>query len=111
MPQPHYVKPWKVPQTDWDKMDDEQKAFCARNAGAVPPASKVDAQPKPGKSEQPKASEPSELKNMRDWTEDVDGIPGERIRNCIIFMLDEKKDPWLRLNLTEGYIRRTLGKL
>lgn len=48
------------------------------------------------------------ITDLRLWNEVIDGIPAERIRNCIIFQLDYKKDHWYRDNLTERYLRRML---
>lgn len=38
------------------------------------------------------------LTGIRHWTEPVNGIPASRVRDCIIFLLDIKRDPWYRSN-------------
>ena len=38
------------------------------------------------------------LTGIRNWTESVDGIPATRVRDCIVYLLDVKKDPWYKAN-------------
>ena len=52
----------------------------------------------------------NEIQDLRDWNEDVDGIPAERIRNCIIYQLDYRKNKYYKDVLTVGFIKRSLGK-
>jgi len=54
------------------------------------PASQVAAAPR----QEPKP----ELADIRDWSEDRFGIPGSRLRNCILFQLDYNKNDWYRQN-------------
>lgn len=51
-------------------------------------------------------AESMELTDLRDWVEDVGDISGARIRNCILYMLDFKKDIWYSKVLSIGYIKR-----
>ncbi len=60
-------------------------------------------------NQSPSATTP--LKNIRDWYEDVDGISGERIRACIIFLLDVRKDRWYRSRLTPSFVKKFAAKL
>jgi hypothetical protein len=49
---------------------------------------------------------------IRNWTEAVDGISAERIRNCIIFLLDVKRDQWYRANCSNrDFVRRFAAKM
>jgi hypothetical protein len=52
------------------------------------------------------AEKPTGLTGIRNWNESVAGISAERLRNCIIYQLDVKKDPWWAKNLTRGLVRR-----
>src|SRR5271157_2886933 len=46
------------------------------------------------------------LTDIRLWDEAVDGVSGERLRNCILFQLDvRKKDFWVR-NMSIAHVRR-----
>jgi hypothetical protein len=57
------------------------------------------------------SEQPKELLDLRDWDYDFDGIPAERIRNCIMYHLDHKKDKWVRDNMTEHLMKRMHSKL
>lgn len=49
---------------------------------------------------------------IRNWTESVEGLSAERIRNCIIFLLDVKRDPWYRANCSNReFVRRFATKM
>jgi hypothetical protein len=52
------------------------------------------------------AEKPTGLAGIRNWNESVAGISAERLRNCIIYQLDVKKDQWWAKNLTRGLVRR-----
>jgi hypothetical protein len=49
---------------------------------------------------------------IRNWNESVDGLSAERIRNCIIFLIDVLKDPWYRANCSNrAFVRRNALKM
>lgn len=52
-----------------------------------------------------------ELRGVRNWTESVGGIPADRIRDCIVYQLDVKRDQWWTKNATRAYVRRNVQKL
>jgi hypothetical protein len=54
-------------------------------------------------SESAKANAPSEL---RDWNEDEFGISAERIRNCVKYQLDSKKNQWYEQNLSSSTLQK-----
>lgn len=73
-------------------------------------------QPTYGQAKEPaevdaKPNASPELKGVRNWTESVGGIPADRIRDCIIYQLDVKKDQWWIKNATRAYVRRNVQKL
>lgn len=56
------------------------------------------------------------LYGLRNWTESVEirgkGVyAGSRIRECILYLLDVKKDPWYMMNLSKGFIMAKADKL
>lgn len=51
-----------------------------------------------GAQESPAQKVAKALTGIRNWTEPVNGIPASRVRDCIIFLLDVKKDAWYRAN-------------
>jgi hypothetical protein len=123
---PFYVK---MSDAEWAELDDDGRAMATRNfkpggskAKPLPKAKAlVTSQTSTPAPETPVDSvaalvaeagmETPALLDLRNWNEDFDGIPASRIRSCIIFMLDYKKDnQWYRDNLTEGYLRRRMAK-
>lgn len=49
---------------------------------------------------------------IRNWTESVQGVSAERIRNCILYLLDVKKDPWYISNCNnKAFVRRMVLKM
>jgi len=72
-----------------------KKYVCAPNKQT--PAS---VQKKPAVAARPKADP------LRTWDEEVDGVSGERIRSCVRFMLDIKKEPWFITNISVAALRR-----
>jgi hypothetical protein len=49
---------------------------------------------------------------IRNWNEDVPPHSAERMRNCIIFLLDVQKDPWYRANCSNrAFVRRNADKM
>jgi hypothetical protein len=53
----------------------------------------------------------TKLKGLRDWIEEVGGFSAERIRDCIIYQLDVKKNSWYIRNLTKNFIFQNVAKL
>jgi hypothetical protein len=52
------------------------------------------------------------LVGIRNWTTSVDGIKAERIRNCIIYLLDIKKDTWYINNCNNrAFVERFASKM
>jgi len=52
------------------------------------------------------------LSGIRNWTQSVRGINAERIRNCIIYLLDVKKDPWYLNNCNNrAFVERNADKM
>jgi len=52
------------------------------------------------------------LAGIRNWTTSVAGIKAERIRNCIIYLLDVKKDPWYLNNCNNrAFVERNASKM
>jgi hypothetical protein len=103
-------KPVWVAEAEWRAMDDAQK----KSALASGPKRKPGSTPSGGAPTVEVSSSPSAvtpLKDIRDWAEEVDGVSGERLRNCIIFQLDVKKDAWYRNRLTPAYVRVRAKKL
>jgi len=49
--------------------------------------------------------------SIRDWSEDVDGISGQRLRNCIIYQLDVRKADFYVKNMSRGFVRRNAKRL
>jgi len=43
---------------------------------------------------------------LRGWDRDVDGVPAERIRLCVCYLLDVKKDPYYRKEISVGSLTR-----
>ena len=43
-------------------------------------------------------------KGIRDWTESVDGIPADRIRDCLVYQLDVARNPWWVANATRSAV-------
>ena len=72
----------------------QQKIFCPK------PETPVPVKKKPAVAARPKADP------LRTWDEEVDGVPGERIRSCVRFMLDIKKEPWFITNISVAALRR-----
>lgn len=56
---------------------------------SVPPQSESDVQ-----GSAPAA--PPALPDIREWSEDAFGVSAERLRNCIVYVLDYRKDDWYR---------------
>lgn len=73
----------------------QQKLFCPK------PDSPVLVK----KAAKPVAKRPA-ADPLRNWEEEVDGVPGERIRLCVRFMLDIKKEPWFVSNISVAALRR-----
>jgi hypothetical protein len=49
---------------------------------------------------------------IRNWTESVNGISAERIRDCIIFLLDVQRDPWYVNNCNNrAFVKRFVHKM
>ena len=74
----------------------QQKLFCPKPDSPV----LVKKAAKPAVAKRP-AADP-----LRNWDEEVDGVPGERIRLCVRFMLDIKKEPWFISNISVAALRR-----
>jgi hypothetical protein len=56
------------------------------------------------------------LYGLRNWTESVEirgkGVyAGSRIKECILYLIDVKKDPWYMMNLSKGFIMAKADKL
>lgn len=56
------------------------------------------------------------LYGLRNWTESVEikgrgVIPGSRIRECILYQYEIRKDPWYMMNLSKGFIMMKADKL
>jgi hypothetical protein len=98
------TRPKTISVDDWGKLSLEEKKHACSMANGQAPKPDVE-ESKPENPDKEKTIYPSG--DIRNWDEEIDGISGERIRNCIIFMLDHKKDPWYRLNLTSSYLHRT----
>ncbi len=47
-----------------------------------------------------------EFSDPRQWCRDAFGISAERIRDCVAFHLDERKNPWYLANLNSGSLTR-----
>lgn len=49
---------------------------------------------------------------IRNWTESVEGVSATRIRDCILFLLDVKKDPWYIANCNNrAFVERNVHKM
>lgn len=66
----------------------------------------VPVQTKPAPKAQPAAAKQPVADPLRNWSEEVDGVPAERIRLCVRFMLDIKRDPWFTSNISVAALRR-----
>ena len=56
------------------------------------------------------------LYGLRNWTESVEvrgkGVfAGSRIRECILYQCDVRRDPWYMMNLSKGFIMNKADKL
>src|SRR5271168_928427 len=61
-----------------------------------------------------KTTEQVFFRGIRNWNvhESLDGIPGTRIRDCIIFLLDVKRDPWYISNCNNrNFVERNATKM
>jgi hypothetical protein len=101
---------------DWNTMSvgerEAAKSIYTRSKSKIGPnpvAVSNSSVPKTIINNSPSATKP--MLDIRDWDEDVDGINGERLRNCIIFQLDFKKDDWYKYRLTPAYVRAKAKKL
>lgn len=54
---------------------------------------------------------PPGLTGLRAWNESVGGFSAERLRNCIIYLLDVKKDPWYTQNLSRRFVRQNAQRI
>ena len=103
---PHKLR--HIPDAQWEAMtDDERQTLSLSVQGGFTPKVTVTTTNGQTKVEVPVADPKTQpLTNIRDWTESVDGILGERLRNCINFQLDvRKKDFWVR-NMSVAHVRR-----
>lgn len=120
---------------DWDALTPEQQraadlnfqlqriggnkaatAVSAPSAVAVPDAPSPAAQPERAEVTVTSLRSPDELHGIRNWTEFVttkEGktIPASRIRDCIVFQLDIRKDPWWSARMTRGFVKSQAEKL
>ena len=53
----------------------------------------------------------TKLKGLRDWDEQVGEFSAERLRDCIIYQLDVKKNSWYIRTLTTGFVFKNAAKL
>jgi hypothetical protein len=106
-------KPFKlrhIPDSQWDVMtEDERQRLVLGVQGAAMIASANGT----AVAEQPALDLPEAkpLEDIRDWNEEVDGISGERLRNCIIYQLDVRKKDWWVKNMSIAHVRRNAKAL
>jgi|SRR5208282_1260425 len=99
---PQYVK---LTDAHWDALTPAQQDACEANFKAglggkgVPAAASAPAPAEDNNEPGP------ELVGIRNWNEPIGGISAERLRNCIIYLLDVKKDAWYTQRLTRGFVR------
>lgn len=127
---PHYVV---MSESDWKSLTDDQQQATLNNYALVKAkggretiSSQPPRTPSPSgdgtaakKAPEPKVEATPEstpdLAGIRNWTEAVVTasrvISAERIRNCIIYQLDVKKDPWYTMRLTKGFVKAKAEKL
>jgi hypothetical protein len=110
------LKPFKlryISDDEWNNYSDDQREKLIQGIQTAPTRKATDgaAAPQPALGVMNPNASTTVLSDLRNWADDVDGIPAERIRNCVIFQLDVKKDKFYQMNLTEGYIRRKARKL
>jgi hypothetical protein len=125
---PQYVR---ITEEDWNALTPDQqvqtdllfKAQLQNGRKATPspaPAASVvkqtvaipiQAQPEIVREETSDSDPLEGLLGIRRWVEPVGRISGDRLRNCIIYQLDEKKDPWYISRMTKGFVRAKAEKL
>jgi hypothetical protein len=101
---------------DWRSLtDDQQRAainnfalFKATGAKGKPPTAPIPTATATAPA--PEASK-DDLSGIRNWNESVRGISAERLRNCIIYQLDVKKDQWYSVRLTRKFVRDQAERL
>ncbi len=123
-----FVKPQYVTaytKEDWDKLTAEEQHATDENYKIAMAGGKAAPKLAPRKSaataEAPATTAVSEaqtpeLSGIRNWQEDITlasgrTIKAERIRNCIIYQLDIRKDPWYSMRLTRGFVKAKAEKL
>jgi hypothetical protein len=128
---------WPITLDEWGTMSEEAQAEVYKKKGirtdidaAQPPkprsrrtfASKPQPQTQPKQQTQKEPKQKTEetisrrVGKLRNWNEAVttkEGgiIPGSRLRDCIIFLLDVRKDPWYTMRLTRGFVMRNAAKI
>jgi hypothetical protein len=117
-------KPWYVPVPDaeWHALSPEQqdytKTLYAGQKGGKPTSggngNGTSTTPAPAKVE----LRPNyDLLGIRNWTEDVTSpttgrvFLANRVRDCLVYQLDVKKDQWWISRATKGFVKAKIDKL
>jgi hypothetical protein len=87
--------------------DRERPCSTLSEPEATPPLPEVPAQEpeQPAPADRVK-TEPPSSPDPRHWNRDVAGITAERIRHCVAYQLDSKKNKWYLSNLTTAALGR-----
>lgn len=120
------IKPWwwKGTPDEWEKISsDDQKNLNLLSGAArdermrelIATVKGIVYNPQSVKAKMPQEATSVEqvaLKGLRNWKESVDGIPAARIRDCIVFLLDVKRDPWYISNCNNrAFVERNAAKM
>src|ERR1700739_2387868 len=85
--------PVRTKPANWKSMSDDEKAAWYNEVYDNKPSGESSSSSQPVASSSPVRRG---LDNIRDWSEEKFNIPGERLRNCIIYQLDYAKNAWYR---------------
>lgn len=95
---------WQAEQREYMKQNpsatlpSRPKPTCTAKAKPVQSASQTTTMSEPVQTSTPATTSApvSNLKDIRDWSEERFGVSGERLRNCIIYQLDHSPNDWYR---------------
>jgi hypothetical protein len=107
------ARPFKlrhIPDDVWENLEEAERRRLVNGATPTPKIT-TDASGKTTFVVPPLDSKLTPLTDIRQWHEEVNGISGERLRNCIIYQLDvRKRDFWIK-NMVPAMIRRLAKEL